>query len=197
MYFSTIALTAVTAATGAMAAPAPQVAGTPNPDIAIFSIKTVAAGNEVDGTAWSAMNNVLFTKMTWQDAACDGGVQPGHATFKLDKTAGTLSLYSTAFPTQEFYVDRSGMGQGELAYTTGAQGTPRNAERAGWAVDADGNLTFAGSDAFLACPGHALGSYRVLPNVGIDNPAGYANCVRVQAHVETEAAPVGCLYSAN
>ena len=56
-----------------------------------------------------------------------------------------------------YVVDRSGMGMGNIGFSTGAEPLPRNAETKGWAVDAGGNLNFDGI-GFLACPSFK-GSY--------------------------------------
>lgn len=181
MQFATLALTA---ATCAMAAPAPQSAGQPNtnPDLVIFGVVTEQPGGKLQGNGWGAMHKGLFTGDSPQEGASCNGEYQQFAYFVLNKAeSGTLSLYTDGKPWQQLFVDRSGMGQGMLQYTTGAEPAPRNAERGGWAIDENNILSFAGNDKFLACPGGPNNSFRVLPDVGIENPAGYSGCTGIRA----------------
>ncbi|KAK8011926.1 aaa family atpase protein [Apiospora arundinis] len=196
MQFTTLVLTAATAAMAA-----PQVpAGTPNPDIVTFGVISIASGSKVQNAGWGAMHKGIFTGAHPQSgASCSGGAEQEFATFVLNKPKGSLSLNTDGKPWQQLFVDRSGMGRGIMQYTTGAEPASRNAERGGWAIDeASQHLTFAGSDAFLACPtgvADAADTYSVLPYVGIDNPAGYTNCTSIAARVVVATNPVDCLYS--
>lgn len=205
MQFTTLALTA---ATCAMAAPAPQSAGQPNlnPDLVIFSVTTQQPGGKLQANGWGAMKKGIYTGVSPQeDASCTDGEFHQFATFVLNKAdKGTLSLYTDGKPWQELFVDRSGMGQGIMQYTTGAEPAPRNAERTGWAIDENRVLSFAGSDKFLACPGGPNNSFRVLPYVGISSPAGYSNCTEITALAQISSPdpkaadpqyPVMCYYS--
>ncbi|MCI2435630.1 hypothetical protein KC274_14695, partial [Listeria monocytogenes] len=111
MQFTTLALTAATAAT-AMAAPAPQ-ASTPNPDIVTFGVISIRSGSPVQNAGWGAMHKGLFTGAQPQEGAeCYDGDAQNFATFVLNKPEGTLSLYTDGKPWQQLFVDRSGMGQG-------------------------------------------------------------------------------------
>ncbi|KAK7953175.1 cell wall protein PhiA [Apiospora saccharicola] len=191
----TLALTAATVAT-AMAAPAPQVpAGNPNPDLVTFGVISIASGSKVQNAGWGAMHKGLFTGAKPQEGASCYGPAQDFATFVLNKPEGTLSLLTDGKPWQQLFVDRSGMGQGMMQYTTGAEPAPRNAERDGWAINDEQHLTFGGSDGFLACPAGEADLYRVLPYVGIDSPAGYTNCTSIAARVVVATNPVQCLYS--
>lgn len=198
MQFTTLALSALSAATGVFGAPTSQEAGTTSPDQVIFGVMSIRSASPVHLTAWGAMHKGIFTNLSNQDADCYNSPAQNSATFVLNKADGTLSLYTEGKPWQQLFVDRSGMGQGMMQYTTGAESAPRNAERGGWAIDeASQHLTFAGSDAFLACPSGADSSYRILPYVGIENPAGYTDCLSIAARVVVAENPVKCLYSQN
>ena len=201
MQFTTLALTA---ATCAVAAPAGQP--NTNPDLVVFSVVTQQPGNELQGKGWGAMRNGIFTGDSPQvNALCVDGKFHQFAAFVLNKAeGGTLSLYTDGKPWQELYVDPSGMGQGMMQYTTGAQTAPKNVVRTGWAIDASNVLSFGGSNAFLACPGGPNNSARVLPYVGIANPAGYTGCKNITAQTQISAPdptaadpqyPVQCYYS--
>ncbi|MCI2435629.1 hypothetical protein KC274_14690, partial [Listeria monocytogenes] len=134
----------------------------------------IRSGSPVQNAGWGAMHKGLFTGAQPQEGAeCYDGDAQNFATFVLNKPEGTLSLYTDGKPWQQLFVDRSGMGQGMMQYTTGAEPAPRNAERDGWAINDADHLTFGGSDNFLACPGGPNDAYRVLPYVGIESPAGY------------------------
>ena len=197
MQFATLALTAASAATGAMAAPAAN----PNPDLVTFGVISIASGSKVQNAGWGAMHKGIFTGAKPQEGASCYGPEQDYATFVLNKADGTLDLRTDGKPWQQLFVDRSGMGQGVMQYTTGAEPASRNAERAGWAIDdASQHLTFGGSDAFLACPNGLPGTadaetFRVLPYVGINSPAGYTNCTSIAARVVVATNPVDCLYS--
>ncbi|KAL0473153.1 hypothetical protein QR685DRAFT_164864 [Neurospora intermedia] len=197
MQFTTLALSALSAATGVFGAPTTQEAGTTNSDQVIFGVMSIRSASPVHLTAWGAEHKGIFTNLSKQDADCYNSPAQNSATFVLNKADGTLSLYTEGKPWQQLFVDRSGMGQGMMQYTTGAEPAPRNAERGGWAIDeASQHLTFAGSDAFLACPsGAADSSYRILPYVGIENPADYTDCLSIAARVVVAENPVKCLYS--
>lgn len=182
MQYATLALTV---ATCAMAAPAalPETQPAPNPDIVIFGVVSQQPGGNLQANGWGAMNNGIFTGDSPQEGAvCADGLFHQFATFVLNKAeGGTLSLYTDGKPWQELYVDRSGLGQGMMQYTTGAQPAPRTAEREGWAIDEKGLLSFGGSNKFLACPGSSPNFFRVLPDVGKPNPAGYTGCTEITA----------------
>lgn len=195
MQFTALALTAATAATAAACA-LPARASNPNPDLVTFGVISIHSGSAVHNAGWGAMHKGVFTGTRPQEGASCYGAQQDYATFVLNKPEGTLSLLTDGKPWQQFFVDRSGMAQGQLQYTTGAEPATKNAERNGWAINDASHLTFGGSDAFLACPaGFGDNLYRVLPYVGIENPAGYTNCTSIAARVIEATNPVECLYS--
>ncbi|KAK6859217.1 hypothetical protein PG995_005070 [Apiospora arundinis] len=181
MQFKNIAITAASAA---------AVSAQTSNGQQVFGVLSIASGTPLQYAGWSASQRGLFNHGAAQQASCDKGLAQEFATFQLTD-AGELYLYSTSNPRQQVFVDRSGMGQGIIGYTTGVEPTPRNAERTGFSVE-DGHLKFDGND-FQACPGYAEGSYKVWL-AGTTNPGGNSNCTAVAARIQTISEPVGCLY---
>jgi hypothetical protein len=121
-----------------------------------------------------------------------------YASFTLDETDGSVYIY-TDNPPLRLYVDRSGMGQGVVRYTTGVQSIGKNQERGPFKIDADGNLVFAagglnGDQGFQACPGAADGSYEVWL-AGESTPAGLQGCEGFIMKALKEDEPKKCLYT--
>ncbi|KAK8116407.1 uncharacterized protein PG998_004688 [Apiospora kogelbergensis] len=180
MQFKNIALTAASAATVSAQTPIGQT----------FGVLSIHSGSPVQYAGWSASSRGIFNLGPAQNASCDKGAKEEFATFHLNDKS-ELFLYSTGNPVQQVYVDRSGMGQGIVGYTTGVEPTPRNAERAGFSIE-DGHLKFDGAD-FQSCPGYVDGAYKIWL-AGTSNPGGNSDCVAVAARVQTLSEPVGCLY---
>ncbi|GJC93348.1 cell wall protein PhiA [Colletotrichum higginsianum] len=122
-----------------------------------------------------------------------GPVTEEEATFYLSDDGG-LYLYAASATPQQLYADRSGMGQGKLGYTTGAQPAPRNGERTGWTIDQYGDLTLDGA-GFLACPGSIENSWAVWVSSGVANPAGYTGCLGVSVRAVEVKEPSSCVYT--
>lgn len=85
------------------------------------------------------------------------------------------------------------VGQGKIGYTTGAQPTPRNGERKGWAIK-DGHLQFAKHD-LIACPNSIDGAWSIWASAGNANPGGNKDCVGIAARIEETSNPNGCRYT--
>ncbi|KAL5318847.1 hypothetical protein ACEPPN_013914 [Leptodophora sp. 'Broadleaf-Isolate-01'] len=189
MQFS--AITALTTLVSlAVASPTPQLPVATNPSY--FSLLAIRSGSAIQYATFSAAKSSLFANLPAQNASCDAeGVNT--ATFTLNN--GTLNLYAASATPQTFYVDRSGMGQGKLGYTTGAQPAPRNAERTGWEIR-DGYLYF-NEAGLIACPNSIDGAWSVWVSAGIENPAGNSNCTAFAPKVVeiVEGSQVGCLYT--
>ncbi|KAK8096472.1 hypothetical protein PG999_012416 [Apiospora kogelbergensis] len=164
MQFKNIALTAASAATVSAQTPIGQT----------FGVLSIHSGSPVQYAGWSASSRGIFNLGPAQNASCDKGAKEEFATFHLNDKS-ELFLYSTGNPVQQVYVDRSGMGQGIVGYTTG-----------------DGHLKFDGAD-FQSCPGYVDGAYKIWL-AGTSNPGGNSDCVAVAARVQTLSEPVGCLY---
>lgn len=158
-----------------------------------FEALALRSASPIHFNAVQASKSFLFLNRAKQGASCDKQTD-NHAVFELDK--GELFLYKTDNPPQQLYVDRSGMGQGLVGYTTGLQSPPSKAERKGWKIDKKGNLTFKGAP-FIACPNSKKpgGSWSVWVNAGVESPAGNKRCLGfVVRAIETDT-PTGCLYT--
>jgi hypothetical protein len=119
-----------------------------------------------------------------------------YATFTLTQDTGDLYLY-TDNPPHQAVVDRSGMGQGHIGYTTGVQPIGKNQERGPFKINEDGDVVFAatnGAVGFQACPGALGGGYSVWLT-GVTEPAGNQGCVGFVAKALREDEPQKCLYT--
>jgi hypothetical protein len=185
---------AAIAATAAVASAGPIEPAKIN-DGDVFSILNIRSGSDFQNTQLQAANNSLLINAPAQNAFC-GPENPNYAQFQLSN--GTLYLY-TANPPQQFFVDRSGMGQGVIQYTTGAQQPVKNGERQGFTVNEKGSLVFrdqTGQDiGFQACPGALGGGYSVWLD-SVTNPAGATDCLGFNAFALKEEKPVKCSYTA-
>ncbi|KAF5025350.1 hypothetical protein F66182_2561 [Fusarium sp. NRRL 66182] len=158
-----------------------------------FEVMALNSGTEIHTAGLQAAKSGLALGLKDQGASCDAKSN-NKATFNL--VDGELFLYKTDNPPQQLYVDRSGMAQGLIRYTTGVEPAPRNAERKGWKIDKNGNLNFDGA-GFIACPNSkkAGGSYSVWLSSGVSNPGGNKKCLSFSAHIGKIEKPVGCLYT--
>ncbi|KAG7433191.1 Cell wall protein phiA [Fusarium oxysporum f. sp. raphani] len=159
-----------------------------------FEALALRSGSEIHFSGLQAAKSHISTNLKKQVASCDKGKTDNRATFNL--IGDELFLYKTDNPPQQLYVDRSGMGQGVLGYTTGVEPIPRNGEQNGWKIDKNGNLTFKGK-GFIACPNSkkAGGSYSVWVDAGVSNPGFNKNCVGFSARTFKIEKPTGCLYT--
>ncbi|OAL46232.1 hypothetical protein IQ07DRAFT_200623 [Pyrenochaeta sp. DS3sAY3a] len=194
MKFTTAFIAA--ASTYLVSAALTESCGAPSTTIAdgdVFRVMTIRSGSDLQYASLQAANSGLLINTPAQNASCSQDVN--YASFRLSE--GSLYL-NTANPPQQFYVDRSGMGQGVIQYTTGAQQPGRNSERNGFTVDGSGNLVFrdqTGQDiGFQACPGARPGGYSVWLD-SVQNPGGNSNCVGFLAKALKEDNPVSCSYT--
>ncbi|KAM0343422.1 hypothetical protein ACHAPU_008603 [Fusarium lateritium] len=161
----------------------------------IFQGLSLRSASDIHFTYLQAAQEGFSLKLKDQKASCDRGVKENQATLHLD--GDELFLYKTDNPPQQVYVDRSGMGQGRLGYTTGAQPIPRNGEQKGWAIDKSGNLQFDGV-SFIACPSNEKKPsepWSVWVSAGVANPAGNKGCLGFNVRAAEVKKPVGCLYT--
>jgi hypothetical protein len=167
---------------------------TPNPDLSTFELVTLRSASDIHFTRFSAAKSNLYVHLPNQDASCLSGADGNEpAVFQLNTADKTLWLYATGNPRQQIYVDRSGMGQGKIGYTTGAQPTPRNAEREGWEVDANGILKFDGAD-MVACPGYEDGAWGIWLGPSA-TPGGSKDCLGFSARTAEVEKPNDCWYT--
>ncbi|USP73159.1 cell wall protein [Curvularia clavata] len=195
MKFTTAAL-ASSVAVLAAASPFPQAHIAESTSFGPSKLIAEAPGTDFDGLPLQAAQGGIIIGAEKQNASC--GPEPQeYAVFQLN-SASELSLY-TANPIQVFYADVSGMGQGIIRYTTGAQQPSRYGERKGFTLTEEDNLiwTFPGSNytnGFQAC-GPALGAKYSVWLDGVTNPAGYTNCKKFTVRAEPVENPVKCMYT--
>ncbi|TGJ82079.1 hypothetical protein E0Z10_g6693 [Xylaria hypoxylon] len=162
-----------------------------------FGILALRSASPIHFAQVGAALSSVFLNLPAQNATCDDGTKPttaDYATFTLSED-GELYLYAASATPQQLFVDRSGMGQGKLGYTTGAQPIPRNGERTAFSLDESDDLSFNGA-GFLACPDSIDGSWSVWVDAGVSNPAGNSNCLGFSARaVKIADAPNSCSYT--
>jgi hypothetical protein len=191
----TTAATAAVAATLATASPCTKRSA-PIADGDVFSLMAIRSASPLQYLPLQAFNNGLMMGASAQNASC-GPPDPNYAQFQLNN--GTLYLY-TDNPPQQFYVDRSGMGQGVIQYTTGAQQPVKNGERQGFTVTEAGDLVFRDQSkqdiGFQACPLKSVeGEWQVWLS-SVSNPAGYEGCLGFGAKAVKVDEPLKCWYKA-
>lgn len=195
MKFTTAAIVSSVAALAA-ASPVQPASVTESTTFKPSKLIADAPGTDFDGLPLQATQGGLVIGAENQGASC--GPEPqDYAVFQLNEDS-ELSLF-TANPIQVFYADVSGMGQGVLRYTTGAQQPTRYGERKGFTLTEEDNLiwTFPGSNytnGFQACGPAAGAKYSVWLD-GVTNPAGYTDCKKFKARVESVENPVKCMYT--
>ncbi|KAL3602338.1 hypothetical protein FPOAC2_06642 [Fusarium poae] len=170
------------------------VSAAPNPDVKVFQAVALRSASPVHHTNLQASMNGLTLKLKDQGASCDRGVKADAATFALNTKTKKMTLYSTSNPKQIVFTDRSGMGQGNLGYRTGAQPLCTRCEENKWGISKDNFLQYDDNTKFIACP-QEDGSYTVFTSAGVDNPGANSNCVYITFAVSPVSKPVGCLYS--
>ncbi|CAG9986868.1 unnamed protein product [Clonostachys byssicola] len=189
----TFAVASLAAAAAAMPG-ANEARETTNSDITNFEILPLRSASDIHFARISAAKSSLFAKLPEQDASCLAGVDGNQpAAFQINSEDKTLWLYASGNPRQQIYVDRSGMGQGKIGYTTGAEPAPRNAEREGWVINADGNLQFNGTD-LTACPNSIDGAWSIWLS-GASNPGGNEGCLGFSARAGKVEKPNDCQYT--
>ncbi|PYH99801.1 cell wall protein PhiA [Aspergillus ellipticus CBS 707.79] len=182
MQFKTLVLAASAAVTASALPAANSTANT-------FGVVSIHSGNAVQYAAFNAAKGSILAGLPHQNASCDRPKEQS-ATFYIDD--GALFLYAASATPQEIFVDASGMGQGVIGYTTGAQSAP--GERKGWAIDSNNHLQFGGKD-LIACPNSIEGSWSIWADAGYANPGYNANCTGIAARVEKTSNPNSCLYT--
>lgn len=166
------------------------------PQNEIFQGLSLRSASDIHFTYLQAAQEHFSLKLKDQKASCDRNVKENQATLHLFEEQ--LFLYKTDNPPQQVYVDRSGMGQGIMGYTTGAQPKPKNGELKGWSIGKDGNLKFDGA-SFIACPNNpkkpATSSWSVWVSAGVNQPGGGSGCLPFDIKAVEIKKPVGCYYS--
>lgn len=192
MKFTTAAITA-TAAALVSASPVQVNTSDKIQDGDVFTLLALRSASEIHYAKVQAANSGLLINTPAQNASCSEPTD--YASFQLFN--GNLYLY-TQNPPQQIFVDRSGMGQGLIGYTTGAQPIGRNQERTSFAINDDNQLVFrdqSGRDTgLLACPNASPAGWSVWL-AGVDNPGGNSGCVGFGALAVKSNEPVFCSYT--
>lgn len=211
MQLTTVILSLFAAA--ASAAPAGASCPAPARKFGIMALRSASAIHFAQvGASQSKM--VLHLPENKLDAQCTDGKARADAIFYIQD--GQLFLFGGKDKVQQFFTDRSGMGehanalvsmmmvllipktgigQGVLQYfNKGETGLGSKFELKGWAVDANDNLTFNGA-GLLACPSTTDASWYIWVSAGIDKPAGQEGCLGFNARTITTVDPVKCTYS--
>ncbi|KAL0943603.1 cell wall protein PhiA [Colletotrichum truncatum] len=160
-----------------------------------FHLMALRSASPIHFSQLQAAKSSIFLQLPSQGASCDQQNATEAATFTIGDDGG-LYLYAASATPQQLYADRSGMGQGNLGYTTGAQPGPRNGERTGWTIDAYGDLTLRGS-SFLACPNSIDNAWSVWVSAGVSQPAGLTDCLGFSARAVPVANPNSCSYTSS
>ncbi|KAF7557249.1 hypothetical protein G7Z17_g779 [Cylindrodendrum hubeiense] len=155
-----------------------------------FEVMSLRSASPIHFSELQAARNSIFMHLPDQKATCHTK-SDNAVTFKLVGTE--LHLYKSSGTPQKVWVDRSGMGQGVLGYSTGDL-KPKNGEHKGWKIDKNGDLTFNGA-GLLACPGSISKSWSVWVNAGVSNPGGNKNCLGFTARTLPITKPNSCKYT--
>jgi hypothetical protein len=169
------------------AAPAPAA----KPPIK-FGVMSLRSASAVHFGQLSAAQSSVFIHLPKQHAVCKGKSQDGAVFYIKD---GELFLYTPdGKPAQKVWVDRSGMGQGNLGYLTGDGFLPRYGETKGWKKDENNFLSFNGA-GLLACPNSIDNAWNIWVSVGIAKPAGQEGCLGFTPMAVPLDKPVACSYT--
>lgn len=182
------------------AAAAVPLAGRDNttaiPDNTPFGLVALRSASPVHFAPFQALNTGIGLNFADEGADCE--IETNTAQFYLAN--GQLYLYTPEDLWQQVWVDRSGMGQGIIQYSTypgGFQAT-RYAETDKWAVDSAGDLNFDGS-SLIACPiggeANTTASYSVWLSTSNASPGGNSNCLGISSRAILAEEPNRCTYS--
>ncbi|EDU45783.1 hypothetical protein PtrSN002B_006495 [Pyrenophora tritici-repentis] len=162
-----------------------------------FHVMSLRTGTPIQFGNMQAANSRLYINAPKQNET-NCGDEHNYATFQLGQN-GTLNLFTEA-PYQSVYVDRSGMAQGAIGFTTGAQPGPKYAQYDGWSITKDSILTYTTNDIFKdqlnfqACPNAVGGGYAVWLGGNFD-PAGQKDCIPFSGLAVKKPEDLRCHYS--
>jgi hypothetical protein len=197
----------------ALALPQFEPEPTPPPG-SLVPFKLVARNSytPIDTKYFNAALSNLYINLPRNNALCARGENPDLAFFYL--IGDGLYTWTTRNPIQQFWVDRSVtgghiyssllyhslltcfQGQGKVGYLTQDHWIPPAAEFSGWAIDANGDLTFNGA-GFIACPGSLDGPWSVWVDSGVAQPGGNQGCVAVSGRQQVDRLGLSCTYTVN
>ncbi|XP_014550715.1 hypothetical protein COCVIDRAFT_114806 [Bipolaris victoriae FI3] len=172
----------------------------------VFRLMSLRTGTEIQyGNVQAKDGNLVINSPDQNNKTCaingdrenvTSGIN--YASFTLDQDDGSVYIY-TFNPPLQLYVDRSGMGQGNVRYSTGVQPIGKNQERGPFKINDEGDLVFAaggltGDVGFQACPGAVGGGWKIWLS-GVDKPAGSEGCTPFTMKALKETETKKCLYS--
>ncbi|KAH6884795.1 hypothetical protein B0T10DRAFT_444729 [Thelonectria olida] len=155
-----------------------------------FEVLALRSASDIHFQPLQAARGGFYLRLPNQKAVC---AAKSDNSVTLQLIDGELQLYKSSGTRQRVFVDRSGMGQGVLRYTSG-DGLPRNGERKSWKINSNGDLTFNGA-GLIACPHAISNSWTVWVNAGNANPGGNKDCVPFTARTIKTAKPNSCKYT--
>jgi hypothetical protein len=184
----------------------PPLSEAPVPGDVFKLVALPKVANEIECEPFQAKNGGLLIGDDFQSANCTTRLPRDYASFVLNGQ-GEVFLYTGSTPddfqTQQIYLDRSGMGQGVIQYTTGLnQSFGRNSEVGPFKITAEtSDLVLENRNgvvtAFQACPpsdGDKLRGWSVWL-AGNPKPAGSEGCVELNARAVKDDKPEACQYS--
>ncbi|CAA9965136.1 hypothetical protein CFE70_009150 [Pyrenophora teres f. teres 0-1] len=203
MKFTAAAAAASMAALSAALPQAPPAFPRPGPND-VFRLVSVAPSTPVQNSPVQAAEGGLVINRPDQSnktCAVNGDRENvvndiNYASFTLNEEDGTVNIY-TFNPPLQLYVDRSGMGQGNVRYTTGVQPIGKNQQRGPFKINDRGDLVFddpTGEVGFRACPGARGGGWKIWLS-DVEKPAGMEGCVPVSLKASKEDPTYKCTYS--
>lgn len=199
---------AAAASMAAISSALPQASSPfPRPEAGdVFRLMSLRTGTEIQyGNVQASQGSLVINSPAENNKTCaiNGdreNVTDGinYASFSINEETGSVDIY-TFNPPLQLYVDRSGMGQGNLRYTTGVQPIGKNQERGPFKINDDGDLVFAaggltGDVGFQACPGAVGGGWKIWLS-GVDKPAGSEGCTPFTMKALKEDPIMKCIYT--
>jgi hypothetical protein len=199
---------AAAASMAAISSALPQASSPfPRPEAGdVFRLMSLRTGTEIQyGNVQASQGSLVINSPAENNKTCAIGgdrenVTDGinYASFSINEETGSVDIY-TFNPPLQLYVDRSGMGQGNLRYTTGVQPIGKNQERGPFKINDDGDLVFAaggltGDVGFQACPGAVGGGWKIWL-AGVEKPAGSEGCTPFTMKALKEDPIMKCLYT--
>ncbi|CZR36185.1 uncharacterized protein FPRO_03555 [Fusarium proliferatum ET1] len=143
---------------------------------------------------FKAANNTLYIGSPKQDACCNQFNAEDAATFYLKDEE--LFLYSPGNPKQQVIVNskKAATGcQNSVGYSIGSRKKLEKAQREGWRIDDDDNITFDGL-SLMACSSSGVGR-DIIVRKSDCRLKGCRACRRVTAKATYTSHPTSCLYS--
>ena len=199
---------AAAASMAAISSALPQASSPfPRPEAGdVFRLMSLRTGTEIQyGNVQASQGSLVINSPAENNKTCaiNGdreNVTDGinYASFSINEETGSVDIY-TFNPPLQLYVDRSGMGQGNLRYTTGVQPIGKNQERGPFKINDDGDLVFAaggltGDVGFQACPGAVGGGWKIWLS-GVEKPADSEGCTPFTMKALKEDPIMKCIYS--